>query len=185
MKVALFHVGYFIALFFLSVLSFFVLLGAGFAGHINTFVLLIPFIFSVLWICDYTWRMLSTNPDKIQLIRPTKSWEFIILFLSGIFTVFSLFLTTLTPASTETAPSWIFLGTPIMLLLIWYWLLYRYIKHKSDHIQGVLSPILFIMSLIYAYQIFTYYIMNTWKLQLRVIKSGGKVRKVRQKILDC
>ncbi|RCW63339.1 hypothetical protein [Saliterribacillus persicus] len=161
MKVALFHVGYFIALFFLSVLSFFVLLGAGFAGHINTFVLLIPFIFSVLWLCDYTWRMLSTNPDKIQLISARKNWTFISIFLSGILTVYSLFLTTLTPASTETAPSWIFLGTPIMLLLIWYWLLYRYIKHKNNYIQWMLRVILLILSLLYAYEIFTYYIVNT------------------------
>ncbi|WP_226036858.1 hypothetical protein [Aquibacillus saliphilus] len=161
MKVALIHTGYFVALIILSVASFFLILGAGFGGFINIFVLFIPFVFSVLWLSDYTWRILSTNPDKIQLIRPTKNWSFISLFLSGIFTVYSLFLTSLFPTPIERAPSWMFLGTPIILLLIWYWLLYRYTKNKRNYTQRVLSSILFIFALIYAYQICEYYILNT------------------------
>lgn len=161
MKVTLFHTGYFIALIILSFISFFVILGAGFVGNINTFVLFIPFVFSVFWLSDYTWRILSTNSDKIQLIRPTMNWSFISLFLSGIFTVYSLFLTTLFPKPTEPAPSWMFLGTPIILLLIWYWLLNRYIKNKSNYIQRFLCSVLFIISLVYAYQIFSFYINHT------------------------
>ena len=160
-KVALIHTGYFIALIILSFLSFLVIGGAGFVGKINTFVLFIPFVFSVLWLSDYTWRILSTNPNKIQLFRPTISWEFIGLFLSGIFTVYSLFLTTFIPTPIEPAPSWMFLGTSVILLLIWYWLLYRYIKNKSKYTPRILGSILFIISLVYAYQICGFYINNT------------------------
>ncbi|KAB8138107.1 hypothetical protein F9U64_06590 [Gracilibacillus oryzae] len=161
MKVSLIHIGYFVALIILSVVSFFVLLGAGFAGHLNTLVLCIPLILSVLWLCDYIWRIFSVNTDKIRLIRPAKNWAFISLFLSGVFTVYSLFLTTLTPSPTETAPVWMFLGTPLILLLIWYWLLYRYLKNINHFSQQVLCTVLFIISLIYSYQIFKFIILNT------------------------
>ncbi|MDC3414763.1 hypothetical protein NC800_15410 [Aquibacillus sp. 3ASR75-286] len=163
MKVALIHMGYFIALIILSFMSFFVILGAGFGGKINTFVLFIPFVFSVLWLSDYIWRILSTKPDKIQLFHPSKNWTFISLFLSGIFTVYSLFLTALIPFPIESAPSWMFLGTPVILLFIWYWLLYRYTKnkYKSKQSQWMLSSLLIILSLIYDYQICKFYIINT------------------------
>lgn len=160
-KVIRIHISYFIALIFFSFLSFFVLFGAGFVGKLNTIVLLIPFFLSVGWLSDYTWRILSTNPEKKQLFRPTKSWAFIRLFLSGIFTVYSLFLTTLLPTPYESAPLWMFLGTSVIMLLFWYWLLYRYIKNKRNYVQHLLGSILFVISLLYAYQVFGYFVENT------------------------
>ncbi|MGV3464867.1 MAG: hypothetical protein ACO1OT_06185 [Heyndrickxia sp.] len=162
MKVML-HIGYFIALIILSFISFFTIFGAGFVGPINTYILFIPFVFSVLWLSDYTWRFLSIKsyPDKAQLFRPSKNWTFISLFLAGIFTVYSLFLTTLIPFPTESVPPWVFLGTPIILLLIWYLLLYRYTKNINKNIQSpwVLNTLLLILSLIYTYQICRVYII--------------------------
>ena len=161
MKVVFIHLGYFTALIILSFASFFVIFGAGFVGKINTLILFIPFVFSVLWLSGYTWFILNANPDKIQFFRQTKSWEFISLYLSGIFTVYSLFLTTLLPTPIEPAPSWMFLGTSIILLLIWYWLLYRYKTNKSNYTQKILSSILFIISLVYSCQIYFFYINHT------------------------
>ncbi|NWO12504.1 hypothetical protein [Virgibacillus sp.] len=148
MKVALIHMAYFIALILLSVLSFFTIFGAGFVGGIDLYTLFIPFIFSVLWLCDYIWRMLSMNPNKIQLIGPTKDWAFISLFLSGICIVFSLFLSTLLPV----------LGISIILLLSWYFLLYGYTNKKNKDALRALGSILFLISLVYAYLICGYYI---------------------------
>lgn len=151
MKVIFIHIGYFITLIILSFISFFILFGAGFVGGVNLYALFIPFMFSVMWLSDYTWRILSINPNKIQLIRPTKDWTFISLFLSGIFIVFSLLLSTLLPV----------LGISIILLLIWYFLLYGYTKKKSKYALRVLGSILFIISLIYVYLICEFYILNT------------------------
>ncbi|WP_102272315.1 hypothetical protein [Cytobacillus massiliigabonensis] len=161
MKIVFVHLGYFMALILLSFLSFFLILGAGFMGKINVFILFIPFVFSVLWLSDYTWRIFSINPKKIKLIRPAKNWAFFSLFLSGIFTVYSLFLTSMLPTPMEPAPPWMFLGTPILLLFIWYWLLYKYKKNNSNYTQMVLRSILFISSLVYAYQIFSFYLTHT------------------------
>lgn len=147
MKVALIHMGYFIALIILFILSSFVIFGAGLGGGIDLHALFIPFVFSVLWLCDYIWRILSMSPNKIQLIYPTKNWTFINLFLSGIFTVYSLFLTT-----------WILPVASVILLLIWYSLLLSYTKIKSSYTLKILGSILFIVSLVFAYQICEYYI---------------------------
>ena len=154
--------GYFVALIILSSISFFVIFGAGFVGKINIFILLFPFALSCLWLSDYTWHFLSLKPeeDKIQLIHPAKNWTFISLFLSGIFTVYSLFLTTLIPTPIEEAPPWIFLGTSALLLFIWYILLYRYTKNKKDKIQLVLGTFLVIISLVYTYQICAFYVIQ-------------------------
>ena len=151
MKVTLIHIGYFIALIMLSVISFFIIFGAEFGGGVDLYALFIPLVFSVMWISDYTWRLLSLKPDKIQLIRPTKDWAFISLYLSGIFIVFSLFLSTLLPV----------LGISIILLLIWYFLLYGYTKKKNKYALRVLGSILFISSIIYAYLICEFYILST------------------------
>lgn len=118
---------------------------------VDLYALFIPFVFSVMWISDYTWRLLSLKPDKIQLIRPTKDWAFISLYLSGIFIVFSLFLSTLLPV----------LGISIILLFIWYLLLYGYTKKKSKYVLRVLGSILFLNSVIYTYLICEFYILNT------------------------
>ncbi len=162
LKVKLFHISYFVALVALSFLSFLILLGAGFVGNINVFILVILFVLSALWLSDYTWRLLSwkSDADKIWLIHPAKSWTFISLFLSGIFTVYSLFLTTLFPTSVEHASPWMFLGTPAVLLLMWYRLLYRYTKNKMDKLQLVLGSLLVIASLVYTYQICEFYVMQ-------------------------
>lgn len=158
----LLYMGYFIALIVFSFISFFTLFGTGFVDGINAFVLFIPFVFSVVWLCDYTWRFFSvkSSPDKVQLFRPTKNWTFISLFLAGIFTVYSLFLTTLIPFPAAFAPPWVFLGTPLVLLLLWYWLLYRYTKNKnkSEQSSWVLNTLLLFLSLIYTYQICSIYI---------------------------
>lgn len=151
MRVTLIHIGYFIALIILSFISFFIILGAGLGGGVDLYALFIPFVFSVMWISDYTWRLLSLKPDKIQLIRPTKNWAFISLYLSGIFIVFSLFLSTLLPV----------LGISIILLFIWYLLLYGYTKKKSKYVLRVLGSILFLNSVIYTYLICEFYILNT------------------------
>lgn len=159
---ALLHIGYFIALIILSFISFFTIFGTGFVDGINAYVLIMPFVFSVLWLSDYTWRFFSIkkDPDKVQLFRPSKNWTFISLFLAGIFTVYSLFLSTLIPCPATFAPPWVFLGTPLVLLLIWYWLLYRYTKnnrHKQTK-SLVLNTLLLFFSLIYTYQICSIYI---------------------------
>ncbi|WP_208587196.1 hypothetical protein [Gracilibacillus suaedae] len=162
MKVRFIHMGYFIALIALSFLSFFVIFGAGFVGKINIFILVFPLALSGLWLSDYTWRFLSLKPeaDKIQLIHPAKNCTFISLFLSGIFTVYSLFLTTLIPTPIEEISAWIFLGTPAILLMFWYILLYRYTKNKKDKIQLVLGSFLVIISLVYTYQICEFYVIQ-------------------------
>lgn len=160
-KIALLHTAYFVALVILSILSFLFLFGFGFTSGINIFILLIPLVLSVIWFIDYTWRILSMKQNKIELIHPTKSWSFVSLFLAGIFTVYGLFLTTLSPIPVEGVPFWLFLGTPLVLLLIWYWLLYRYIKDKSQYIQGFLGSLLFILSLIFVYHTLEFYIIYT------------------------
>ncbi|SHM91554.1 hypothetical protein [Gracilibacillus kekensis] len=162
MKVKYFHISYFVALIVLSFMSFFIIFGVGFVGNINLFILVIPFVLSTLWLSDYTWRFLSlkSDTDKIQLIHPAKNWTFTILFLSGILIIYSLFLTTLIPAPINDAPSWMFLGTPSVLLLMWYGLLYRYTKNKMDKIQLILGSFLLIVSLVYTYQICEFYAMQ-------------------------
>lgn len=161
MKIVFVHLGYFMVLILLSFLSFFLILGAGFMGKINVFILFISFVFSVLWLSDYTWRIFSINPKMIKLIRTAKNWAFFSLFLSGIFTVYSLFLTTMLPTPMEPAPPWMFLRTPILLLFIWFWLLYKYKKNSSNYTLIVLRSILFISSLVYAYQICSFYLTHT------------------------
>ncbi|MBP2242289.1 hypothetical protein J2Z40_002863 [Cytobacillus eiseniae] len=155
------HLGYFIALFILSFISFFLLFGAGFVGKINTFILFIPFVFSVLWISSYIWYIFRKNLNKLPLFHLTKRWEMISLLFSGIFTVYSLFLTTLILTPIDAAPLWMFLGTPVILLLIWFWLLYTYKKNKSKYTQRVFGSVHFIISLMYTYQICSFYINNT------------------------
>ncbi len=149
-KVALIHMGYFIVLITLSFLSFFTIFGAGFVGGIDLLALFIPFVFSVLWLCDYIWRIFSMSPNKIQLIYPTKNWTFISLLLSGIFTVYSLFLTTwMLPVASVIS---------VILLLSWYFLLYGYTNKKSKDALRALGSILFLISLVYVYLICAYYI---------------------------
>ncbi|UOQ49417.1 hypothetical protein MUN88_04745 [Gracilibacillus caseinilyticus] len=162
LKIKLLHVSYFGALVALSFLSFFILLGAGFVGNINVFILLIPFVLSVAWLSDYIWRFLSmkSKEDKLQLIEPAKNGAFILLFLSGVLIVYGLFLTTLFPTPIEDVPPWLFLGIPVMLLLMWYGLLYRYTKNKTDKIQMVFGSFLVIVSLVYAYKICDFYVLQ-------------------------
>lgn len=146
MKVALIHMGYFIALMILSILSSFVIFGAGLGGSIDLFALFIPFVFSVLWV----WIYISGVRRIRQLTSPTKNWTFISLFLSGIFTVYSLFLTT-----------WILpvaFIISVILLLFWYLLLFAYTKSKSSFPQSMYGSILLIVSLIFAYLICEYLI---------------------------
>lgn len=134
--------GYFIALIILSITSSFVLFGAGFGGGIDLPALFIPFVFSVFWVCVYIWGVLSMSP--------TKNWTFISLFLSGIFTVYSLFLTTwIVPVAFILS---------VLLLLIWYALLFAYTKSKSSLPQSMYGSMLFIVSLIFAYLICEYLI---------------------------
>ncbi len=156
------HISYFFALIVLSFMSFFIIFGAGFAGKINLFILVIPFVLSTLWLSDYTWRFLSlkSDADKIQLIYPAKNWTFISIFLSGILIVYSLFLTTLVPTPIKDVPPYMFLGTSAMLLLMWYGLLYRYTKNKIDKIQLVLGSILIVVSSVYTYKICEFYAMQ-------------------------
>ncbi|RKL65935.1 hypothetical protein CR203_17840 [Salipaludibacillus neizhouensis] len=164
MKVFLFHTVYLIALIILSFFSFAILFGFGFVGEINIYVLLTPSVLSALWISGYLWIFLhlESYPNGVNHFFRLKSWEFISLFLAGVSTVFSLFLTTLFPIPIESAPLWMFLGTPVMMLVIWYWLFYRYAKNKnkSKHTQSVMNLILFILSLTYIYQICCFYIIH-------------------------
>jgi hypothetical protein len=53
-KVRLIHMGYFVALITLSFISFVVIIGAGFVGKVNIFILVFPFALSGLWLSDYT-----------------------------------------------------------------------------------------------------------------------------------
>lgn len=150
MKVALIHIGYFIGHIILSFISFFTIFGAGFGGEIDLFTLFIPFVLSVFWNFAYVWQFLSIRSNKIQSIYPTKNWTFISLFLSGIFIVYSLFLTTLLiPVGAVIS---------VTLLLIWYALLFAYTKSKSGLVQSIYGSILLIVSLILAYQICKYLI---------------------------
>ncbi|WP_186579500.1 hypothetical protein [Aquibacillus kalidii] len=163
MKKILLHIGYFMALIILSFFSFVVLLGAGFVGKLNVVVLLIPFIFSVLWLSDYTWRFMSmkSSSNKVQLIHPTHTLEFISLFITGTLIVYSIFLSTLFPfPSPEYAPSWMFLGTPVVFLVMWYWLLHRYEKNTGASKQLFLNSILLILSFLYIYQICRFYAVD-------------------------
>ncbi|MFD1608597.1 hypothetical protein [Oceanobacillus luteolus] len=95
MKVALIYIGYFLALIILSFISFFTVFGAGLGGGIDSIALFIPFVLSVFWNVAYVWQFLRISLNKAPSIHPTKNWAFISLFLSGIFIVYSLFLTTL------------------------------------------------------------------------------------------
>ncbi len=156
-KVFLGHVSFFIVLIFLSLVSFVMIFGAGFGGDINILVLFTPFTFSVFWLIGYTWFILRTNPDKINwVLHPSENWGFIIFLLSGIFTAYCLFLTLFFGF----IPMF---GSSIIILIIWYWLLYRYIKNKNKgkYTQWLPSTILFILALIYAIQMFRFYLINT------------------------
>ena len=150
MKVALIHIGYFIVIIITSIVSFGIIFGAGFTEGIDLFTLFIPFVLSVLWNFAYIWQFLSISSNKTQSIHPTKNWTFISLFLSGIFTVYCLFLTTLLiPVAFVIS---------FVLFLIWYSLLFAYTKSKSSLPQSIYGSILLIVSLILAYLICEYLI---------------------------
>jgi len=143
--------------FSLSLVSFYLIFGAGFGSDINIIVLFTPFAFSVFWLIGYTWFILRTNPDKIKWIfRPFKNWGFTSFLFLGIFTAYCLFLTLFFGYLPM-------IGTSIILLLILYWLLYRYTKNKNKgkYMQWVPSTILLVLSLIYAYQMCRFYLINT------------------------
>lgn len=146
MKVAFIHIGYFIALIIISMVSFSTIFGAGFSKGIDLFTLFIPFVLSVLWNFAYVWQFLSISSNKTESFRPSKSWTFISMFLSGIFIVYSLFLTTfLLPIVSVIS---------VLLLLIWFALLFAYTKSKNSLPQIMYGSILLIVSLFLAYQSF-------------------------------
>lgn len=150
MKVALIHIGYFIALIIMAIISFATIFGAGFTEGIDLFTLFIPFVLSVLWNFPYVWQFLSISSNKTQSVRPSKNWTFISMFLSGIFIVYSLFLTTLLiPVGSVIS---------VILLLVWYALLFAYTKSKSSLPQNMYGSILLIVSLFLAYLICEYLI---------------------------
>ncbi len=162
MNAVFIHVGYFFVLIMLSFLSFYMIFGAGFAGNINMVVLFIPFVFSVLWVSGYAWsfRRLAFGRDAKRHSFPLKNWVFVSLYLAGIFSVYSLFLSTLFPTPIENAPPWMFLGTPFVLLLLWYWLFSRYVKNTHQYKQTqqqAMSSVLFMLSFLYTYGICSFY----------------------------
>ncbi|MHA6251498.1 hypothetical protein [Oceanobacillus sp. CAU 1775] len=90
MKVALIHIGFFIGLIILGILSFFTIFGIGFTEGITLFSLTIPFILSVGWNFAYMRGFLGLRSNEVQSVRPSKNWTFVSMFLSGIFIVYSL-----------------------------------------------------------------------------------------------
>ncbi|TDQ41196.1 hypothetical protein EV213_104194 [Aureibacillus halotolerans] len=161
MKAFLVHASYFVALIFLSFFSFFFIFGLGFIGRINLFYLSIPLGLSMIWVGAYTWSVLRLKfgANKVEQVFNLKNPKLICLLLTGIITVFGLFLSTLFPFPTQDVPAWIFLGTPAILLLFWCWLLYRFVQNKRKRSQWIMKVLHFLISLTYTFHVcIIYYI---------------------------
>lgn len=113
----------FILLFVASILSFLLIFGAGFVGDLNYKLFLIIGIFAALWAITYIWP-LSFKESKNKVL----------FILSGTIIVYNILLSTLFLDPTAIQNGWIFIGTPVVMIVIWYFLLYRVIrKNASTH----------------------------------------------------
>ncbi|EZH66631.1 hypothetical protein DH09_11980 [Bacillaceae bacterium JMAK1] len=131
------HIAFFILLVFLSVFSFIYIFGSGFGGSLNIVVFIMLAILSTVW--SYTYI------TQINLSRP---YYYVI---SGSIIAYNMFLSTLF----WYPESWLYVGTPIIMLAGWYVLIILANKKWASHWSVLLLVI--IISFYYAWDITRFY----------------------------
>lgn len=160
MKNTLVHAGYFIILIALSIFSFFFIFGSGFVGDLNASVFVFLSILSMMWVSSYAWSVLRIESSSAEVDHTTriKNWYFVSIHLAGTCTVFNLFLSTMFPTPPfQLGYPWIFIGTPLVMFIIWLSLFYRYAKNKNKPYHSIMSFVLLFLSLLYSYQVCSLY----------------------------
>lgn len=136
---------YFFLLVLASTLSFFLIFGVGFTSDLNFGLFLIPAVFAALWAFTYIWQL------------PFKKKNYRILFgVSGTVIIYNILLSTLFPDPRAAQSGWIFIGTPAIMLIIWYVLIY-WATRKNTKIHWLIWILFIGILLSYAWSVTSFY----------------------------
>lgn len=134
---------YVLSLIVASILSSFWIFASGLAGSINFVLFLITGIFGLFWAATYV-RQLSFKNKQSKIL----------FSLSGTVIIYNVLLSTLFTDPVEYG--WTFVGTPWLMLVVWYFVMYQALLNKVT--IHWLVWILFIgILLFYAWDITSFY----------------------------
>lgn len=132
-----------------SVFFFFLLLGYGLAGNISLKIFLVTIALAIFWGVTYVRQ--SALKSKLQYKK--------LFSLSGTIVIYNLLLSTPFLDPTAIQHGWIFIGTPVIMLFIWYFLMYEVIQ-KNITIHWLVWVIFVIILLFYALDTTWFYYKN-------------------------
>ncbi|WP_413375999.1 hypothetical protein [Alkalihalobacillus sp. 1P02AB] len=139
------HILYFVLLIMLTCFSFFTIFSFGFGPGLEWPIFILLAIMAFVWAKTY-----------VKRLKMSHSY---LLMTSGALLAYNSFLSSLIFNPIELQSGWLFIGTPIMMLMIWYIFIYYMNKQKAIHWS---IWFLFICLIFYyAIDVTMYYVTNT------------------------
>ncbi|MGY4690864.1 hypothetical protein [Salibacterium sp. K-3] len=150
MKRGFVQAGFFLLLVVFGWFSFFIIFGTAFTGDFHVGVFLFTGILSMIWTSSYLSMSLFDFTWK-------RAKDFLLL-LTGISIIWGVLLSSLFLTPLDEAP-WIFIGTPLLMLILWFLLLYRGRQRwKSSHFTK--GTALLIVSIVYVFLVCRFYVIH-------------------------
>lgn len=143
-----FHLSFFILLVLTSFFSFFLIFSTAFNGSLNYIVFLIVGVIAAIWSISYV--------SKISLKR--KFFQ-VVLIISGAAIMYNIFLSTLFLDPRAIQSGWIFIGTPLIMFIVWLFLIYK-ASRKNVSMHWLLWVLFFGIVFFYAWHITAFYYTN-------------------------
>lgn len=131
-----------------SILSFFLILGFGLSEGLGLNLFPIVGVFAAFWAITYIWQ------------SPLKDKYYKILFsITGTIITYNILLSTLFLDPRAIQDGWIFIGTPVVMLAIWCFLIHR-VTRKNVTMHWLVWILFIGILLFYAWDITSFYYIN-------------------------